>query len=383
MARVDVIVVGLGAMGSSVTLQLVKRGLRVTGVDRFSPPHDRGSSHGETRITRLALGEGTTYVPLVRRSHEIWREIERDAGTRLLNQTGGLVIARPGNAFLEETRAAADEWGIPHENLLSGELERRFPMFRPRSDTEAYFEPQAGFVRPERALSAELSLAERAGAELRLDEPVLSWEASSSGVSVTTATGTFEAQELVLCAGAWITKLFPDGGELFAVYPQLIHWFAVGRGYDELRTMPVFVWEMGGEIGEFTHADAFYGFPAVDGPRGGLKLGAETYDSTVDPDEPRQADLADAAREVYEQCVAPYFPWLAPERLRTMSCLYTITREGRFIIDRHPAHDNVMIVSACSGHGFKHSPAIGEAVAQLIVEGRSEIDLAPFQFAAA
>jgi sarcosine oxidase len=381
--RSDLIVVGLGAMGSAVTLHLARRGLRVIGLDRFSPPHDHGSSHGETRITRLAIGEGTTYVPLVRRSHELWREIERETGTRVLCQTGGLVLARRDNSFLEQTRAAASEYGIPHENLDSSELQRRFPMFRTRSDTEAYFEPEAGFLRPEPAVSAQLSLARRAGAELRLDEPVVSWEASSSGVAVSTATNTLEAQGLVLCAGAWITKLFPQGSELFAVYPQLMHWFTIQRGYDALRAMPVFVWELGGEKREFTHRTAFYGFPAIDGPDGGLKVATESYDVTIDPDERPQADAAAAATSFYEQYLADRFSWVGPEQQRTASCLYTVTREGDFIIDRHPAHPNVSIVSACSGHGFKHSPAIGEAVAQLIVDGRSQIDLSPFRLGSA
>ncbi len=377
--RSDLIVVGLGAMGSAVTLQLAKRGLRVTGIDRFSPPHDHGSTHGETRITRLAIGEGTTYVPLVRRSHALWREIERESGTRVLHQTGGLVIARRDNAFLEQTRRAAAEYEIPHENLDSGELQRRFPMFRTSSDTEAYFEPEAGFLRPELGVSAQLSLARREGAEIRLDEIVVSWEASSTGVAVTTAKDTLEAHGLVLCAGAWIAKLFEQGSGLFAVYPQLLHWFAIRHGYEALRAMPVFIWELGGEQREFTHRTAFYGFPAVDGPEAWVKVATETYDVTIDPDDRPQLDGADAAARFYEQYLAQRFPWVGPERRRTASCLYTVTRAGDFIIDRHPAHANVMIVSPCSGHGFKHSPAIGEAVAQLIVDGKSQIDLSPFR----
>jgi sarcosine oxidase len=297
----------------------------------------------------------------------------------VLHQTGGLVLARRDNTFLEQTRAAAAEYEIPHENLDSRELQRRFPMFRTSTDTEAYFEPAAGFLRPEQGVSAQLSLARREGAELRLDEAVISWEASSSGVAVNTATGTLEAQGLVICAGAWITKLFLQGSTLFAVYPQLMHWFAIQRGYEALRAMPVFVWELGGEKREFTHRTAFYGFPAVDGPEAGLKVATETYDVTIDPDERPHLDHANAASEFYKQYLADRFPWVGPERRRTASCLYTVTREGDFIIDRHPAHANVMIVSPCSGHGFKHSPAIGEAVAQLIVEGKSQIDLSPFR----
>jgi sarcosine oxidase len=379
MPRTDVIVVGLGAMGSAVTLRLAERGLRVIGFDRFSPPHDHGSTHGETRITRLAIGEGPQYVPLVRRSHELWPDIERRTGTRLLHQIGGLVLADRDNDFLEQTRAVAADHGIAHENLSSAELVQRFPMFNVSAETEGYFEPEAGFVRPEAAVSAQLALAQRLGAELRVGETASSWSSSATGVVVTTATGGFEAQQLVLCAGAWITKLLPPGSVEVAIYPQLLHWFPIRRGYDALRAMPVFVWETGADRNEFAHATAFYGFPAIDGPDGGVKLATETYDETIDPDELAVPYEGDTGRQIYEQQLASRFPWVGPEALRSVRCLYTSTRGSRFIIDRHPAHQNVMIVSACSGHGFKHSPAIGEAVAQVIADGVSDIDLRPFR----
>ena len=379
----DVIVIGLGAMGSAVTLQLVQQGLQVIGVDRFRPPHDRGSTHGETRITRLAVGEGAEHVPLVRRSHDLWRELERATGSRVLEQVGGLVIGQRDDGFLERTRAVARLHGIPHRNLSNLQLRAEFPMFEAPADTEAYFEPEAGFVRPEAAITAQLMLARRAGAELRVGEPVLSWSASSGEVTVTTVTATLRARELVLCAGAWITKLVPESAALFAVYPQILHWFGIRNGYEALRRLPIFIWEMvgAGEQDAFTHlSGGFYGFPAIDGPNGGLKLATERYDATVDPD--RRVDLnlnlADSARTLYERYLAPHFPWVTADPLRMTSCLYTCTRASRFIIDRHPRHPNVRIVAACSGHGFKHSAAIGEAVAQMVSVGVSTIDLAPF-----
>jgi sarcosine oxidase len=380
-ATADVIVIGLGAMGSAVTLQLAQRGLRVIGVDRFRPPHDQGSTHGETRITRLAVGEGAEHVPLVRRSHELWRELEAATGSRVLEQIGGLVIGQRDDGFLEHTRAVARLHGISHRNLSNLQLRAGFPMFDAPADTEAYFEPEAGFVRPEAAITAQLMLARRAGAELRLGESVLTWSASSGEVTVTTDTATLEARELVLCAGAWITKLVPESAGLFAVYPQILHWFGIRNGYEALRRLPIFIWEMVGERDAFTHlSGGFYGFPAIDGPNGGLKLATERYDATVDPD--RRADLdldlADSARTLHERYLARHFPWVTAEPLRMTSCLYTCTRASRFIIDQHPSHPNVRIVAACSGHGFKHSAAIGEAVAQMVSVGISEIDLTPF-----
>jgi sarcosine oxidase len=378
-ATTDVIVIGLGAMGSAVTSQLAQRGLRVIGIDRFRPPHDRGSTHGETRITRLAVGEGAEHVPLVRRSHELWRELEAATGSRVLEQVGGLVIGQRDDGFLEQTRAVARLHGISHRNLSNRQLRAGFPMFDAPADTEAYFEPEAGFVRPEAAITAQLMLARRAGAELRLGESVLSWSASSGEVTVTTDTATLKARELVLCAGAWITKLVPESAGLFAVYPQILHWFGIRNGYETLRRLPIFIWEMVGERDAFTHlSGGFYGFPAIDGPDGGLKLATERYDATVDPDRRADLDLDDSARTLHERYLARHFPWVTAEPLRMTSCLYTCTRNSRFIIDQHPSHPNVRIVAACSGHGFKHSAAIGEAVAQIVSVGISEIDLTPF-----
>lgn len=378
MDRADVIVVGLGAMGSAVTLRLARRGLGVIGLDQFEPPHDRGSSHGDTRITRLAIGEGPDFVPLVRRSHELWRDLERESGTTLLHQTGGLVLGEPGHPFLDETRAAAARYGITHANLTSAELRERFPMFAAGGRTEAYFEPSAGYVVPEAAVAVQLSLAEAAGAGLHLAEAVMGWEANSAGVTVTTGRRTVEAAELILCAGAWITELWPEGRESFAIQPQTLHWFPIRHGYDELAAMPVFIWAVDTDPDEFAHGMGFYGFPALDGPDGGVKLATEIYGTNVDPDGAWREDLGDRAGQFYQRHVATRLPWLGPEPVRTVPCLYTSTRGSRFIIDRHPQHANVTIVSACSGHGFKHSAAIGEAVAETVATGRMAATLKPF-----
>ncbi len=380
----DVIVVGLGAMGSAVTCALARRGLRVIGIDRFHPPHDRGSTHGDTRITRLAIGEGPEYVPLVRRSHELWRELERETGTTLLHQVGGLVIGDHDDPFLAKTRAAAALYEIAHENLDRRELTRRFPMFDPPDGTEAYFEPQAGFTAPEAAVSAQLGLARALGAQLRLGEQVRSFDAGGAGVTLTTDVGTLRADRLVVCAGAWITRLLPETAGTFAVYPQILHWFPIHRGFAELSRMPVFIWEMDGARDAFTHlAGGFYGFPPIDGRDGGMKLATEVYDATVGPDEPRaDATAVASATTLHRRYLSRYFPWVGATPVRIASCLYTNTRGSRFLIGPHPSNPKIMIVAACSGHGFKHSPAIGEAVAQTVTDGASEIDLVPFAIGA-
>jgi sarcosine oxidase len=374
-----VIVVGLGAMGSQTCLQLARRGVSVIGIDQFHPPHVSGSTHGDTRITRQAIGEGPQYVPLVRRSHQLWRELEQISGERLLTACGGIVLAPRSSDFLQRTVESARRNAIEHELLDRDQLRRRFPMFAVPEATEAYFEPEAGYVRPERAVGVALELAERAGARLRLGERVTGWSASGGGVSVMTDAGVIDADRLVLCAGAWITELFPAGRDMFTVYRQLVYWFPVREGFEQLAEMPVFIWDLATPSPVPTpHPPCLYGFPPIDGRLGGLKLGTETYEHSVVPEARQRPATALEAKALYERCVAAQLPWLGPVPVRSASCLYTSTATGDFVIAHHPDHDSVLIVSACSGHGFKHSPAIGEAVAQLLSDGQSELDVTPF-----
>ncbi len=379
----EVIVVGLGAMGSATCFQLASRGVSVIGIDAYEPPHPYGSSHGETRITREALGEGPEYVPLVRRSHELWREIEDQSGAQLLTRAGGLILGDSDSPFLSQTRAVARRFGISHENLSSAEVARRFPMFAMDGGTEGYYEPEAGHLRPETAVRAQLGLARRYGARLQLGERVEDWTASASGVTVRSTGATYEAQQLVLCPGAWISQLFPEGSDIFAIYRQLLYWFPIREGFEQWRDAPIFVWEFPGQPADFTHIIGFYGFPALDGPAGGVKVGTESYGQTTTPDGLQHPATRSEITDMYERYIAPRLPWLGAVPLRTASCLYTSTRDNRFVIDRHPKHDEVIIASPCSGHGFKHSAAIGEAVAQLVTSGSADLDLSQFTFSQA
>src|SRR5436305_3358876 len=265
-------------MGSAACSQLAGRGVSVIGIDQYVPPHPWGSTHGDTRMTRLAIGEGREYVPLVLRSHELWRAIEQETGSELLAQTGAVILAHSSSRFLKQTRAAAREYQIAHEDLPNSELRARFPMFAIDEQTEGYFEPQAGYVRPEAAVVTQLELARRRGAQLQFGEPVARWSASANGVTVTTDADTYSAEQLLLCPGAWIGELFPEGRDIFAVYRQLVYWFPIREDYPQLRDMPAFVWDFGGQQRGFVHLNGFYGFPAVDGPQGGLKVASESYE---------------------------------------------------------------------------------------------------------
>jgi sarcosine oxidase len=376
----DVIVVGLGAMGSATVHQLAQRGARVIGIDRHHPPHPYGSTHGDTRITRLSVGEGAEYVALVARSHELWRELEAASDTQLLTQCGGLILGRSGSPFVTVTADLADRFAIAHEILDAGEIRARFPAFAVDDDTTGYYEPTAGHVRPEAAVAAQLGLARDHDAQLQLGETVTSWAATDRGVTVTTDRGRYAAAHLVLSPGAWLPEQFPEGRDRFAVYRQLLHWFEIRGGHDALRELPVFVWDLDGGSTGFVHLDCAYGFPALDGPGGGVKVATERYDCPAHPDGRQHPATPEETAQVYEQFVRARLPALGPHAIRTASCLYTCTDGARFVIDCHPDHATVTIVSACSGHGFKHSPAIGEAIARRLTGEPSHpsVDLRPF-----
>lgn len=382
MQRYDVIVLGLGAMGSATTYQLTRLGASVVGIDRYTPPHAHGSTHGDTRITRLAVGEGLEYVPFVRRSHEIWREVEAATGSALLTQCGGLLLSvasgrgRVGDAgFLGRTVAAAESFEIAHEMLDADTITARFPQFALAGGEQGYYEPAAGYLRPERCVEAQLALALRGGAELRYGERVTSYADDDAGVTVTTDRGSYSAATLVVTAGAWVGELLPDLAPRFRVYRQVLYWFDLedASQYDQYAAMPVYIWEFGDGADDFV-----YGFPMVDGPAGGAKIATETYVNPISPDRVERVVSQVEIDTMFDTYVRPRFPGLSRHCVKSRTCLYTVTDGSRFLIDVHPHDRNVVVVSPCSGHGFKHSAAIGESVAQLVTRGTTDLDLRAF-----
>ena len=368
----DAIVVGLGAMGAATLLHLARRGMRVLGIDRFSPPHSMGSSHGDTRITRLAIGEGEQYVPLVTRSHEIWREIEAETGESLLVQCGALVLSPASSAaiihgkenFVRRTIAAAERYAVPHEVIGADETMRRYPQFRLRGDEIVYFEPGGGYVRPERCIAAQLALAARAGAETLTGCRVLSVSGDrAGGVSVATDRGMLSAGQAVLAAGAWSPGL--AGAPLapaMEVQRQVLHWWE--PKWPEMFSpsrCPVYIW-MHGDGPE----DCFYGFPVPPGTSG-VKVAADLHPGpTPDPDLLERAVGPGEASAMYRHHLAGRIPDLMPVAIRSAVCPFTMTPDGDFLVTRVPGDERVLLVSACSGHGFKHSAGLGEAVAAAV-----------------
>jgi sarcosine oxidase len=379
----DVIVVGIGAVGSAVLYQLASRKIAVIGIDRYAPPHGMGSSHGETRITRLSVGEGDSYAPLVRRSHEIWRALEASEGARLITRTGGVIMGpREGapihhgkDAFVERTIALAERTGIAHEVLGPAQIAARYPQFALHGNETAYVEPEAGMLTPEACVSVQLAAARSHGATIRTDEQVLSITQDAGGVSVRTTRETLRASRCVVAAGPWIGQLL--GGVMArktAVYRQTLHWFAANdsAAYAPGR-FPIFIW-MHGESQE----DYFYGFPEA-APGAGVKVASEQYAVASDPETVDRGVSNDESAAIYARHVEGRLRGVSARVVDAKACLYTVTPDSGFIVDNAPGMDRVTVVSACSGHGFKHSAALGEAVAQRIADGGSRIPLDAFK----
>jgi len=385
-ATADVIVVGLGAVGSAVLYQLARRKVVALGIDRFVPPHDRGSSHGETRITRQAVGEGADYVPFVRRSHRIWRELEALTGERLLEPVGALFMTPKHQAaslhhgvdFVRATIATAQQFGIEHEVLDSRDIAGRFPQFKVGPDMLGYFEPDGGFLRPEACIATQLDLARRHGARTRLGEAVLAVDQPGERVTVRTDRREYQAKQVVLAAGAWLPGLL--GGwyrETLMVRRQVLYWFAVDQpALWQMELSPVFIWVDGSRA-----EDCCYGFPMLTGA-GAVKLGSEQDRETTDPDAVLPV-RPEEIRAIHQMHVAPRLNGIGSACIKASTCCYTVAPRHRFLVERHPEMPAVTVVSACSGHGFKHSAALGEAVAQAIVGESDGLDLAVFSRAGA
>jgi sarcosine oxidase len=363
-ARYDAIVAGVGGFGSAALYHLARRGQRVLGLERFDVPHDLGSSGGVTRIIRLAYYEHSSYVPLLARSYELWRELEAEAGERLLVITGSVDASEEDGRIFSGSLASCREHGLEHEVLTAAELTRRFPGYRLPEGTMAVLQPEGGFLLPEGCIVAHVSLALAAGAEVRARERVLGWEPAGEGVRVRTDRGEYEAERLLLAGGAWTNEL--TGLALVQAERQVLGWFQPLR--PELfapERFPVFNVELG--------EDHFYGFPVYGIP--GFKLGryhhlreqvdAESVDRT-----PRADDEA-----VLRPFAERYFPDGAGPVLTLKACLFENTPDEHFVVDLHPESPQVVCLGGGSGHGFKFCSVLGEIAADLAIEGETHHDI--------
>ncbi|WP_123717652.1 N-methyl-L-tryptophan oxidase [Pseudomonas poae] len=381
MERYESLVIGLGAMGAATVYQLAKAGVKVAGIDRHHPPHTLGSSHGDTRITRLSVGEGAQYVPIVRNSHRIWRELEARSGESLFEQSGLLVLTSredfdPGDEtdFTLRTIGLAQTYGIEHQILDAPQIRQRFPQFAHVADSAiGNYEPGGGFVRPERCIEVQLRLAEQQGATLYTGETVTHISSDEHGVTVTTDQRTLRAGKLVVSAGNWAGDLLgAPFDRLLKVYRQQLFWFELEPGAALVGASPTFILTHG--PGE-SHIN--YGFPALPG-EGSLKVATAQYHTASTPQTLDRTVSPAQEREMYAQQVQGRIAGLTAKVVKSAVCAYTVTPDHHFIIDKHPTLQHTLVVSPCSGHGFKHSAALGEAFAQWCIRGTSELDLSSF-----
>ena len=359
----DAIVVGVGGMGSAALYHLARRGRSVLGLERFDVPNELGSSHGITRIIRLAYYEHPSYVPLLRRAYELWRELEAAAGEQLLHITGSLDVGPPGSFVFEGSRRSCEEHGLEHEVIDQAEVERRFPAYRLPEDTLALLQPEGGFLLPERCIVAHVELAQSLGAAVQARERMVGWEPTDDGVLVTSDRGVYEAERLVLTAGAWLGEL---AGLPVVAVRQVLAWLQPFR--PELfapERFPVF--------NLMVEEGHYYGFPVFGIP--GFKFGRFHHlEERGDPDaldrEPRSED-----ERLLRAFAERYFPDGAGPTMTLKACLFENTPDEHFLLGLHPEHDQVVIAGGGSGHGFKFASVIGEIVAELAVGEAPRLDI--------
>jgi sarcosine oxidase len=359
----DCIVIGVGGFGSSALYHLARRGTRVLGLEQFGIAHDRGSSHGETRIIRKAYFEHPDYVPLLQQAYALWADLERESGQALYRQTGLLISGPEEHGAVPGALLAARLHGLRVEPLSPAAAAARFPAFSIPPESAVVFEPEAGSLAVEHCVATQIQQALARGAVLRTGEMVQRWNSDGRSVQVQTDKATYSAARLVITAGPWAGQLLADLGVNLQVVRKVAFWHRVqSRAFDASTGCPVFFFE--------TPAGEFYGFPCFDGLT--MKVAEHTGGEPV-------SDPAEVDRTLHPADLAPvqnfvrrFLPGVAPEPERHKVCLYTKTRDSHFIVDRHPQYGNVVLGAGFSGHGFKFTSVLGQALAELALDGKTE-----------
>ena len=351
----DVIVVGGGGVGSSTAWHLARRGARVLVIEQFHPGHARGSSHGETRIIRQAYFEHPDYVPLLLRAYQLWEELEEQIGGRLLERVGLLEVGPPEGAVVPGVLRAARQHGLEVDKLSHREVADRFPPFRIPEGMLAVFERAAGYLRVESCVLAHLSAAKAAGAAMVFNTAVRKWSAGRSGVRVVTDTDEYQAEKLIITAGAWAPQLLGQLGVQFEVLRKNVYWYTSGEAaLSQDSGCPTFLFELPEGV--------FYGFPQRDSL--GVKVaehsgGDVVQDPTAATGSEQRGDQ-DRVEAFLSECV----PAVTPPLIRHSACFYTMSPDGHFVIDQHPLHEKVLLAAGLSGHGFKFTSVLGEVLAE-------------------
>lgn len=371
MSRYDVIVIGVGAMGAAACAHAARRGASVLGLERHTIPHTLGSSGGETRLIRLSYFEHPNYVPLLRRAYANWDDLGDLVGEALLVRTGALYLGRPEGTLISGSRRAAERYGIEHSMLSQSEVRERCGPFRIPEGFVAMYEPSAGFVRCQRAILRYAELASRHGAALRSGETVLRWESGPKGVTVMTDQGRYEGGKLVLVAGSWTSELLHSLPVPLTVTRQPLFWI-VPPDPVPFRLGRFCCWALQGDAPHFQ--GIHYGFPILEG-QSAFKLGRHLPGMITTPDKLErnvQPSDFDEVRPVFDA----FLPSAKGPLEQGMVCMYTNSPDGHFIVDRHPQEEHVVLACGFSGHGFKFASVMGEALADLALDGRTPLPIA-------
>jgi sarcosine oxidase len=369
----DVIVLGLGGMGSATVYELARRGRRVLGLEQFTPLHTLGSSHGKTRIIRRAYFEHPDYVPLLHRAYERWYDLEQLCGQHLLTECGCLGIGRPDSVLISGIRTSADMHGLKVEYLSRPDLGRRYPAFTLDEDVVGILEPGAGILAVERCISEYLDAARALGADLHFEEPVQSWEATAGGVSVQTAKQRYQADRLLITAGPWATRLLAEIGMPLTVMRQVPFWLATADDRRFRRDVfPAYIYE--------TSEGHFYGFPVISplGHKVARHYGAQELAEVDQIDRVVHAEDEEPVRSFLRR----HLPSVNGSRRHAEVCIYTLTPDRHFVIDLHPSYRNVAVAAGFSGHGFKFASVVGEILADLAETGRTRLPIERFRISA-
>jgi len=356
----DVIVVGTGGVGSAALYHLARRGVKAVGIDRFAAAHDRGSSHGRTRIIRMAYYEHPDYVPLLRRAYKLWDELQGRSGRALFHRTGLLEIGRPHGEVIPGILQSARRYDLAIDRLSDDDIRRQFPQFHCPDGYAGVLERDAGYLTVEDCVRTHLDEAQRLGAEHHAGVVVHGWQVDGSGVAVETDRGTYRAGAAVITAGAWAAGLLTGLGVPLRVLRKPLYWYSGDDGrYAATSGCPTFFYELEDGV--------FYGFPRIDSL--GVKVAEHSGGQLVgDPlAVPRESDPADEART--GEFVRRYLPGVSPRITSHAVCMYTMTPDEHFLVDRHPAHAQVALAAGLSGHGFKFTGVLGELLAELVLDG--------------
>lgn len=366
----DYAVVGLGSMGSFAFWQLAKRNKRVIGFEQYTPGHDQGAGHGETRIFRTAYGEGVEYVPLLQQARSLWQEFQTEAGIEIYTENKGTMFGPIGDAFIETVEESVHTYKLPHKKFSAEEAKQAYPQIKFKDNHKIICEEYAGFVRPELAIETAVKQGVKLGGTAYTEHPVTAIETDENGVLISVNEKQFRVKKVIVSAGGWTNSLLPQLNLPLELERQVLVWYDAKK--PELFTQdkfPIF--------SRVVHGEGFYGFPTLDGKTVKVAIHHGGGDIIHHPNEVER-EIHQRDLDKVTELVKEYFPDLKPEPVKAKTCFYTNTPDEHFIIGEAPGLSNVILLGPMAGHGFKFAPVIGKIGADLALEETSDLDIAIF-----